>query len=506
MALTPEEQAELDALSPPSAAPAADDKNPDQLSQKQAAAIGLGRGVTLGAQPILAGAINTTSNETPSKGVLSVEQIQHLLSQSKALADRGIDVKDVIQQATQSPTMDKYQAGRGAAQDLQNEARTAFPKTSIAAQGVGMAATGSLLPGGPMAQGTQQGAIQGFAESPADVSKGQYAEAARNTVEGGVGGGLAGGLVGGATNAIGKGVSRAGSMSDTVGEALGRKALGTQTAVNARGLDTVNNYTDQAVNQGVLDSLSSTKDMLAKVQAIKSQASSGFDAAGKALKDSEAGIDTQAIADQVAVNLRKDFGKDEDSMAFISKLKKDISNNAEDFKSIEQLKDKYQSMGWTAAGGKADGPTADMARSAYKELGDVYTQGVAEAATEAGNPAILDAYTQAKNNWGFATTLNKGLLNRAANDTSITGMVADSASQASRPLFNAVGSTLGSAGQGISAAAPVATVAGAQLGQAGAQKLDPAVNAAANSQAWADARSPIVSEALAKLLRQNQKK
>ena len=196
MALTAEEQKELEGLesglsADESAELAKLEADDNATGKLESAGLGFAKGATLGALPIVTGAANAVLGETPSTAKYSPETIQKLLSQKEALKARGIDAEKSIQESESSDLAKTYRAGREATNEILGEAQAAHPVAFGAGNVAGNVATSSVIPGASTVKGMAAlGATQGLAESEADLTKGQFTEAARNTAEGAAGGGL----------------------------------------------------------------------------------------------------------------------------------------------------------------------------------------------------------------------------------------------------------------------------------------------------------------------------
>lgn len=185
------------------------------------------------------------------------------------------------------PTMDSYRGARDSFRNTIDESKKVNPKTFIAGEIAGGIATSPLMGEATIPRMIGMGAAQGMGNSNADLTRGEYGQAAVDT---GIGGGL-----GGVFGVLGKAFSP--NAAEEVAQTRAAKALGytKRFLKKPKDLKRAKEVGQTMLDEGVITPLAGAEEMAGRVSGLAEKSGSEI---GKYLKGVGTGFDpNKAIAE-----------------------------------------------------------------------------------------------------------------------------------------------------------------------------------------------------------------
>lgn len=312
--------------------------------------------------------------------------------------------------------IENYRKGRDAKRAMQDAAQEANPKSYMAGQFAGAAATSAL----PVVGGTSisnlaaQGAAQGLGDSRADLTEGDVLGAVKDTSIG-AGLGVGAGLAGKAISAVGSKAmpyvqKSADAISDFGKSGAEKLALNATGATGKQASEFAPGAGRELLDSGMVSFWDDAGNIAEKVGAAK-------DKAGKYLGTALEELDNQGVTasmDNVVNSLEaqiKELAQSPGNERLIKQIQGEIDNLYMRGQSNvpvslgEQAKRNYQGMvNWNSP---------ELDRKMASRVSDAFKNEVEQAAT-AANPEIGAAFKEAKKTYGLLKPIEEAAERRAA--------------------------------------------------------------------------------------------
>ena len=322
--------------------------------------------------------------------------------------------------------MEAYQSGRDDERKANESAFKGNPKTAFVSKMLGgaipAAATGgsSVLADAPIATAAVLGAVQGFGDTDADLTKGEVGKVALDTATGGALGAV-----------FGKAAEKFQPMAESAAKSFGRRALGFNKGLLKKvgGIDKAENAVGTLLDEGgVIAPWRSISGMSDKMDVMGEVAGKTI---GKTLKSiDEAGIKLvkpTSLIDDLANTEIPGLGKT------ISEVANDVPEVGREFKTISEILKKRggesgdlatsfeeanyikrllgKTINWQES--DAAGNVGNMTKKLmYHAINDSVDKSLGEAAGQIGDKALAGEFMKAKELYGAVSTAQKAAKDR----------------------------------------------------------------------------------------------